>query len=241
MMLNQIIQSGHFDIDFNQEGKIEKIKWSLEFKKMLGYNNQEFPNTIRAWQNKIHPNDLEKTVDAFFKGIQGKQELNIKYRLLTKENKYLWLQMTGILSIKDGFPDFYLGIIININAQIEKEYLSNEIIKVASILEEQTNVLSSLCNPYVGIYKVNLYADTFEIYQFSSNIRKNVEDLVNQGKTSNYSVMIENYITTQVINEQYDFLRKKLNKDKILETIQEKKFYSLAFKVKDNPLHQKYF
>lgn len=240
-MLNQIIQSGHFDIDFDQQSKIKNITWSFEFKKMLGYTEDEFPNTLQAWQDKIHPNDLNKTLDAFYKGIQGQQELNIKYRLLTKEKKYLWFQMTGILSKKDNIPDFYLGIIININTQVEKEYLSNEIIKVATTLEEQTNVLSSLCSSFVGIYKVNLNNETFEIYQFSNDLRKNVEDLVNEGKSLSYREMIENYISTQVVEQQQDFLRKKLAKEKILETLQKKKYYSIAFKVKDNFLHQKYF
>lgn len=240
-MLNQIIQSGHFDIDFDQQSKIKNITWSFEFKKMLGYTEDEFPNTLQAWQDKIHPNDLNKTLDAFYKGIQGQQELNIKYRLLTKEKKYLWFQMTGILSKKDNIPDFYLGIIININTQVEKEYLSNEIIKVATTLEEQTNVLSSLCSSFVGIYKVNLNNETFEIYQFSNDLRKNVEDLVNEGKSLSYREMIENYISTQVVEQQQDFLRKKLAKEKILETLQKKKYYSIAFKVKDNLLHQKYF
>lgn len=241
MLLNQIIQSGHFDIDFNENAKIEKITWSVEFKKMLGYNEKEFSNTLQSWQEKIHPDDLNKTLDAFYKGIQGQQELNIKYRLLTKENKYVWFQMTGILSKKENKPDFYLGIIINIHTQVEKEYLSNEIIKIASTLEEQTNVLSSLCSPFVGIYKVDLNNGIFEIYQFSNDIRKNVEDLVNQGKSLSYNEMINNYISSQVIDEQQDFLRKRLSKEKIIETLQEKKYYSLAFKVNDNPLHQKYF
>lgn len=82
-MLNQIIQSVHFDIDFNKEKQIHNITWSKEFREMLGYNETEFPNTLNVWKEKIHPEDLEKTMDTFYKGIRGLQELNVKYRLLT--------------------------------------------------------------------------------------------------------------------------------------------------------------
>lgn len=240
-MLNQIIQSGHFDIDFNKEKQIQNITWSKEFREMLGYNEKEFPNTLDAWKEKIHPEDLEKTIDAFYKGIHGLQELNIKYRLLTKTHNYLWFQMTGILSKEEDLPDFYLGIIININTQVEKEYLSNEIIKVATQSEEQKNTLLALCNQYGGIYKIDLEANTFEVSQFSKVLRKNVEDLVKNSQSFNYQEMIENYIETQVIESQQDYLRKKLSKESILKDLENKKFYSIAFKVKDNALSQKYF
>lgn len=240
-MLNQIIQSGHFDIDFDNQKQIQAITWSKEFREMLGYNEEEFPNTLEAWKTKIHPEDVEKTMDAFYKGIHGLQELNIKYRLLTKTQDYLWFQMTGILSKEEDLPDFYLGIIININTQVEKEYLSNEIIKVATQSEEQKNTLLALCNQYGGIYKVDLEANTFEISQFSRVLRKNVEDLVKNSQSFNYQEMIENYIETQVIESQQDFLRKKLSKESILRNLENKKFYSIAFKVKDNALSQKYF
>lgn len=82
--------------------------------------------------------------------------------------------MTGILSKEEDLPDFYLGIIININTQVEKEYLTNEIIKVTTQSEEQKNTLLALCNQYGGIYKVDLETNTFEVSQFSKTLRKNV-------------------------------------------------------------------
>lgn len=53
--------------------------------------------------------------------------------------------------------------------------------------------------------------------------------------------MLENYIKTQVIESQRDYLRKNLSKEAILKGLENKKFYSIAFKVKDNALSQKYF
>jgi len=74
-----------------------------------------FPNTLEAWKIKIHPHDLNRTLEAFYKGVYGQEDLNVKYRFLTKNNQYHWIQMTGMLSKKENSLDFYLGIINDIN------------------------------------------------------------------------------------------------------------------------------
>jgi len=66
--------------------------WSKEFRKLLGYSSEaDFPNDISSWNDKLHPDDKERVLDAFSRHLldrSGKTPYNIEYRLLKKNGKY---------------------------------------------------------------------------------------------------------------------------------------------------------
>jgi len=68
------------------------LTWTNEFRKMLGYSNKlDFPDTLNSLIEKLHPEDKERTIDAFMRHLHdktGKTPFNVQYRLLKKNGEY---------------------------------------------------------------------------------------------------------------------------------------------------------
>jgi len=68
--------------------------WSDELRNMLGFNDiQEFPNLFSSWSDRLHPDDKDKTLDAFTEHIldrTGKKPYDIEYRLQKKDGEYAY-------------------------------------------------------------------------------------------------------------------------------------------------------
>ena len=79
--------------------------WSDEFRKMLGYENEyDFPNVLRSWSNKLHPEEKEKTLEAFRQHLldkSGKIPYNTEFRLQKKNGEYGYYHAYGA-TIRDA-------------------------------------------------------------------------------------------------------------------------------------------
>jgi len=73
--------------------------WTDEFRRMLGYTNEaDFPNVLSSWSDKLHPEDKERTIEAFSGHIldkTGKTPYDIEYRLLKKNGEYGHFRASG--------------------------------------------------------------------------------------------------------------------------------------------------
>ena len=90
--------------------------WSDEFRKMLGYSNvKDFPNILRSWSDKLHPDDKKRTLDAFANHLNdrsGQTPYDIEYRLLKKNGEYTRFRAYGAtVRDKDGYPVRVAGAI----------------------------------------------------------------------------------------------------------------------------------
>jgi PAS domain S-box-containing protein len=75
------------------------FQWSDEFRRMLGYTDEkDFPNLLNSWSDKLHPEDQQKTLDAFAAHLldrTGKTPYDLEYRLLKKNGEYSWFHAFG--------------------------------------------------------------------------------------------------------------------------------------------------
>jgi len=66
--------------------------WSDEFRHMLGYSSEkDFPNELRSWSDRLHPDDKERVLDAFAIHLHdksGRTPYNIEYRLRKGNGEY---------------------------------------------------------------------------------------------------------------------------------------------------------
>lgn len=87
LLVNQIIKSGMWYFFFDDRGEIMGVRWSDEFRKMIGYRDtSDFPDTTEAWADKLHPEDKEKTLSLFGKTLADKSnrtKYDVEYRLET--------------------------------------------------------------------------------------------------------------------------------------------------------------
>ncbi|MCL2708458.1 MAG: ATP-binding protein, partial [Defluviitaleaceae bacterium] len=103
--------------------------WSNEFREMLGYRDEnDFPNVLSSWSDRLHERDKEKTLAAFERHLTdktGKTPYEIEYQLQRKSGEYTYYRASG-LTIRDeeGNPIRVVGALLDIT---ETQNLLNDL------------------------------------------------------------------------------------------------------------------
>jgi len=124
MKLNMVIKStkiGLWDMDIDKDNLLNpenSAASSDEFKQMLGFTDQnDFPHVLGSWSSRLHPDDQEAAVKAFYDHLTdktGKTEFDVEHRLLKKNGEYGYYRGTGeTLRDKDGNPIRIAGSLID--------------------------------------------------------------------------------------------------------------------------------
>jgi PAS domain S-box-containing protein len=72
------------------------VYYSPRFKELLGYEDQEFENTLGRWTSRIHPEDSDRVLAALTAHLKHKTPYHrIEYRILTKSGEYRWFSASG--------------------------------------------------------------------------------------------------------------------------------------------------
>ena len=147
--IHRLIKSGMWRMYCDENWEICRAEWSDEFRKMVGYTNEEdFPNVLDSWRNLLHPEDYETgygLIEAAIKDPTGKTIYDCEYRLNTKNRGYRWFRATGDVSRKpDGSPYCCFGVFFDITAEKEREKLEqqrNEALETANKTLQTMDVL----------------------------------------------------------------------------------------------------
>ncbi len=72
------------------------VYFSTRWKEMLGYRDEELPNDVSSWNDRIHPDDVEETWADVYKNVNGETEYyeNI-HRLRHKDGHWVWIHDRG--------------------------------------------------------------------------------------------------------------------------------------------------
>ena len=72
------------------------VYFSPRWKEMLGYSDDELPNEVSSWADRIHPDDVDETWADVHKNINGETEYyeNV-HRLKHKEGHWVWILDRG--------------------------------------------------------------------------------------------------------------------------------------------------
>jgi len=135
-LVHEILRSGMWTMEFDQQGQMISVFWSPQFRAMIGYHDeQDFPNVLSSWSDLLHPEDRDRVLKQYYATIDdytGKSLYDAEYRLLTKDRGYRWFRATGKLSRReDGTPITYVGMFVDITTRKE----------TAEKLEEQHRLL----------------------------------------------------------------------------------------------------
>lgn len=133
-MINDIIGSGMWYMEFNEQGEMEHVVWSQTFRHMLGFTDtNDFPDTLEAWSDRLHPKDKAYTMAAYWDCVAGRSGYDVKYRLMKKNGEYDWFHTHGrIAQYEDGSPRLFLGIFVNITKDIRAQQALEEAYQAAN-------------------------------------------------------------------------------------------------------------
>lgn len=147
-------------VDGDPDHPENKIVWSQQFRALLGYSAEEFPDGWDSWTRAIHPEDKPRVLEEFSRHIadaSGLTPYSVEYRLMTRERGYVWFrERAATLRNEFGRPLKSAGAFRDITheheakamhlAEIERaETNMQRIIKVSDAISEitkQTNLLA---------------------------------------------------------------------------------------------------
>ena len=83
------------------------VERTAQWKRLLGFKEDEIGTTPEEWQNRIHPDDLKAAMEAVNALLEGKESsFAIEYRILCKDGNYRWFLTRGMVlsRLPDGRP-----------------------------------------------------------------------------------------------------------------------------------------
>lgn len=93
---------------------------------ILGYNKNEFPRSMKAWAQIIHPDDLKRYVAALEAHFKAGQPFDEEYRVTRKDGRVAYLANRGrVITDEYGKPNKWVGVISDITQRKREEYLRN--------------------------------------------------------------------------------------------------------------------
>ncbi|MNW25824.1 putative sensory transducer protein YfmS [compost metagenome] len=112
--------------------------WSPQFRKTLGFQDEsDFPNVFSSWSSRLHPEDAQRTVDAFaahMNDYSGRTPYDLDYRLQLKNGEYRWFHAGGE-TVRDskGVPLRVAGTIRDVTHEKNKE----EVVQAMTLKTQQ--------------------------------------------------------------------------------------------------------
>ena len=98
-----LITTGINDGIWDWNLRTNEVYFSPQWKRMLGYGDDEVENNFPAWQKLLHPDDAERstlTIQAFLGGHSPVYEL--EHRLRHRDGTYRWILARGVASRDAG-------------------------------------------------------------------------------------------------------------------------------------------
>jgi len=76
--------------------RTDVVYFSPRWKQLLGYAEDEIPNRIETWTERVHPDDLKRIVTALQQQVDGYVEAyEIDHRVRHKDGTYRWIRARG--------------------------------------------------------------------------------------------------------------------------------------------------
>jgi PAS domain S-box-containing protein len=101
-----------------------KAYFSQQYADILGLTLEEFGNETTSWTSRIHPDDIERTLQYYQDYLEGKtDEFEIEHRLRHKSGKWVWMLSRGkvVAWDEEGTPTRMSGTIRDITQQKQME------------------------------------------------------------------------------------------------------------------------
>jgi PAS domain-containing protein len=100
--------------------------WSPQIRAMLGFQDEnDFPNRLSSWGDRLHPEDKKATFDAFAHHLSdrsGQTPYQVTYRLKTRDKGYRWFSARGeTLRDAHGNPLRVAGSLLDIHDERERD------------------------------------------------------------------------------------------------------------------------
>lgn len=170
-LVSQVIRSGYWSVNFDQNGIPVSVLYSHEFREMLGYHDiLDFPNQLSAWEAVLHPEDRARVEKEFYDSIADRTnetKYRTEYRAKLADGSYEWFQDCAEISRRtDGTAYRMAGIFVNIDREKRIEEYTRELDEKNRIMDVLIQSTSKLVDRYAAC---DLEQDRYHFYSQNMN------------------------------------------------------------------------
>lgn len=225
-LILESLGSSSWSIDLNEDYEIVRVHWSDNFRRVLGFKNEEdFPDEIESWSDLLYGDDKEKTLQLFNDAIYdltGEKVFDIDFRMYTSKAGVRWFHAAGRLSRReDGSPITFVGLFKDVDEQKQKE----------AKLQEQLEIVEALSRDYRDIYKINLSARSAKAVKVEGNILGGA--LANIYTEYSYDALLRAFIKEKVYEDDAKITYDAMNIENVKEKLKDLDEYVSSYRSVD--------
>ncbi|TLS99222.1 PAS domain S-box protein [Aliarcobacter cibarius] len=182
--------------------KTNEVYYSNQWKKILGFNDDEIKNDFNEWKSRVNPEHFENIEKDLNYYLESKSDIfKNEHQILCKDGSYKWILNRGIIVNRDedGNPLRMIGthtditFIKDLQKQIikEKDFISNII--------DNSNVIIAVIDNKGRMFKVNKFTQEFTGYSqdeiasvpffwvrfLHKNVQVKINEIVEEAKKGN--------------------------------------------------------
>ncbi len=145
---------------------------------LVGYPQEHFLQDSRAFFRCIHPEDRNKFLRAWLGHETLPAEICVEYRVVSKQNREIFIQEKSLLSLDDqGNGNICQGILVEIpNYHVVREELRRWDHELLSLTENLPDIIARIDSKNRFLY-LNRWWDTYEPISPDKYLGKRFEDL----------------------------------------------------------------
>jgi PAS domain-containing protein len=193
-LANNALRTGLWDMDVIDGDPVNPNNtfiWSNEFRRMIGFTDEsDFPNKLSSWSDRLHPDDKERTLNAFAKHMtdrSGRTPYDVKYQLKLKNGEYGYFRATGdTVRDSNGVPLRVAGLLLDLSQEKKAEELDRQLVEQIKQDAELVNSITKLVADFNdGIeFQTKAIHESSQVSESLVTSLKRVSDITQREKES---------------------------------------------------------
>jgi len=139
----------------------DQVFFSARNREMLGYAEDEFPGSIHSWRACVHPDDLDRLIDALRALERDDRPFEELYRVRRKDGRWLWWRSRAVaMRDGDGRAVRIIGTNSDVTELVEARRAAETMARAkADFLAKMSHEIRTPLNGVLGMAELMRYAE----------------------------------------------------------------------------------